>query len=368
MNAKLGGYLVGYGLKKRNGEEKKVIFEKPIHNTITKSCLNNLLKFNGGNGLSLNTTYPGRDMCSIFVKSMDFNGSSSRYGVFNSCALGNGTGETSVNDTQLKNKIGNYTSTKKTGTGWCGYSVDYQNATVKLRVSHVHTIEENFTIKEIGWFNRIYPDGVYSLSSRIQLDNFIDVESGDEFYSIYEILVSFQDEKKITEFSGLNVGGYSVNACAFYSATNVMCFPFISTNGLGGLDVSNNWPVFQINSCWIDFVWTNAPYKVRILKSDWTKNKPISKQRVSNILLWDFVYESVVHDYIEDSFYRDVEFTIPESDLGSGVYGIEILGTLYRFGTFDEQDNFTPTPITINSALKITCRQSWSTDLLTPTP
>lgn len=35
--AKLGGALIGYGIKKRNGEEKKVIFDKPIHNTITKS-------------------------------------------------------------------------------------------------------------------------------------------------------------------------------------------------------------------------------------------------------------------------------------------------------------------------------------------
>jgi hypothetical protein len=364
--AKLGGALIGYGIKKKNGEERKVIFDKPIHNTITKSCLNNLLKFNGGNGLSSNTQYPGLDMCSIFVKSVDFNGSSSRYGVFNSCALGNGTGVTSVDDTQLKNKIGDYTDTKKTGDGWCGYSLDYQNATIRLRVSHTHSINENFTIKEIGWFNRIYPDGVYSLSSRIQLDNFIDVESGDEFYSIYEIIVSFQDEEKVPEFSGLNVGGYSVNACTIPTYSNACCcFPYINTSGTGSIHISNGWPVVAQNSCWIDFVWTQVQYKVRILKSNWAKNKPITEQD-ARILNYDFVYESVVRDYTENSFYRDVEFTIPQSELGADVYGIEILGTLYRFGTFDGQENFTPTPITINNALKITCRQSWSTDLLTP--
>lgn len=110
--AKLGGALIGYGIKKRNGEEKKVIFDKPIHNTITKSCLNNLLTFDGTNATP--TTNLTGNYLSLFVKSAQ---ASERYGVFNSSALGDGTGETSVNDTELKHRVTDVTSTKKTGSG-----------------------------------------------------------------------------------------------------------------------------------------------------------------------------------------------------------------------------------------------------------
>ena len=180
MNAKLGGCLIGYGLKKKNGEFTKVIFDKPIHNTITKHCLNNLLMFNGDNTLPSNNN--GHNVAnneSIFVKSAN---TSERYGVFDHCGLGNGTGTTDVNDTELKNLIGEITRTKKSGSGWCGTTIDSASANIKLRISHTHNITNNFTITEIGWFNRIYPSGEFTLSSRVQLDIPITVENGDTFF------------------------------------------------------------------------------------------------------------------------------------------------------------------------------------------
>lgn len=379
MNAKLGGYLVGYGLKKRNGEEKRVIFDKPIHNTITKHCLNNLLTFDGTNaqpGTNFKSNYE-----SLFVKS---NSSSERYGVFNSCCLGDGTGETSVNDTDLKHRVSEQTTTKKTGSGWCGTTVIYSDATIKLRVSHIHNINSNFTVKEIGWYNAILGGGIlnYTLSSRVQLDNFVDVESGDEFYSIYEITVQFQDIERYNDFFGYGPG-YSVNAgisdyqnnASFWQKSCIE-IPYIDESGYGIL-VQNGQYSRGIPSCRAPWVF---PYSIgtfiseiytmyEVLHSDWNKSKPF----LQGSFVWQHVvnYNSIifnVKNYNNDSFYRDMEITIPENKLGSGIYGIIINGTFYRFGTFDEQDNFTPTPITINSALKITVRQSWSTDLLTPTP
>ena len=369
--AKLGGALIGYGIKKRNGEEKKVIFDKPIHNTITKSCLNNLLTFNGTNAQP-STNLPGNHL-SLFFKSSQ---ASERYGVFNSAALGDGTGETSVNDTDLKHRVSAQTSTKKTGVGWCQTYSIYNDAVIKLRVSHIHTIEQNFTIKEIGWYNATYPDLNYTLSARVQLEEFIDVEAGDEFYSIYELTVSFQGVEKFNDFAGLGVGGYKTNAVCCNKLSGSVdneystIIPTIKYDGtpyqsgvLSGSDYYMR-PImrqpYMIDAS-LSYMGEQCIYS---FSSNWNKLKPFvnlinsfAGENISRI-------NNVVKDYIQDSFYRDVEFVT--SVLNGTFYGFVVNGTFYRFGTFDEQDNFTPTPININSALKITCRQRWSTDLLTP--
>lgn len=362
MNAKLGGYLVGYGLKKRNGEEKKVIFERPIHNTITKSCLNNLLTFNGTNAKP--TQNQEGNYLSLFFKSTQ---SSDRYGVFNSCCLGDGTGETSVNDTDLKHRVSEQTTTKKTGSGWCGTTIIDSDAIIKLRVSHVHNINSNFTIKEIGWYNAILGGGIlnYTLSSRVQLDNFVDVEGGDEFYSIYEITVQFQDVERFNDF-GVFGSGYEVNAlCTYHYGNSIYYFfPLIDQNGIpyvaGNTANFNRYIQFAI-------IWSDYFVKAKTIRINWNKLKPFISNETS---LRDNMASSYqvhkINDYIIDSFSRTEELVLSETMLGANIYSLSVNGTLYRFGSFDENDNFTPTPITINSALKITVRQSWSTDLLTP--
>lgn len=355
--AKLGGALIGYGIKKRNGEEKKVIFDKPIHNTITKSCLNNLLTFDGTNATP--TTNLTGNYVSLFAKSSL---TSERYGVFNSAALGDGTGETSVNDTELKHRVTDATSTKKTGSGWCGTSIDYTNAVIKLRLSHKHNITSNFTVKEIGWYNQKWQELFYSLSARVQLDEGISVESGEEFYSIYELTIQFQDVERFSDFAGLGVGGYKVNAQDVFSDQYVS-IPCINGNGIATLRLNESFPgqlrteMNYINS----YLAFNSLFKY--LTVDWDKKKTIATIFPPGTPSYGDVN---FKDYVTDSFFRDVEFTVPQNAFSSPVFGIVVNGTFYRFGTFDEQDNFTPTPITINGALKITSRQRWSTDLLTP--
>lgn len=383
MNAKLGGCLIGYGLKKKNGEFKKVIFDKPIHNTITKHCLNNLLTFDGTDAQPT-ANYTG-NWLSLFVKSSQ---TSNRYGVINSCCLGDGTGETLVNDTDLKHRVSAQTTTKKTGSGWCGTTFDNNNAIIKLRISHTHAISQDFTIKEIGWYNAINESGVlnYTLSARVQLDEFIDVENGDTFYSIYELSISFQDVEKFSDFAGLGVGGYKVNAG---NNDGNAYFPLIDENGVptghGTSNIQRFCPVIY------------PPYMVNVKIStssygaydhssvcfgtnDIDKKKPfIVPQGYGQYGFFNFggnrgavtsASDEIItyKSYTADSFRRDydVVFTFPSSS--NLYYGFICNGTFYRFGTFDESDNFTPTPVTINGALRLTVRQSWSTDLLTPAP
>ena len=180
MGNKLGGSLIGYAIK-HNGTFRKVLFDKPIHNTITKSCLQNLLQWNGSDALC--TTDITGNYLSLFAKSSE---TSNRYGTFNFSALGNDNTPTTVDDVMLYNQIGSYTSTKMSGDGWCGSTIDGNSAIIRTRISHIHTITDTFTVREIGWFNRIYPDGSYSLSARVVLDKPVNVEPGDEFYSIYQ--------------------------------------------------------------------------------------------------------------------------------------------------------------------------------------
>lgn len=359
MNAKLGGYLVGYGLKKKNGEEKRVIFDRPIHNTITKHCLNNLLLFNGTNAVP--TSNIPANHRSWFFKSTDTSG---RYGVFNSCALGNGTGETSVNDTDLKNRVSAQTTTKKTGNGWCGTVYDSASAVVKLRVSHSHTIDTDFTVKEIGWYNAILEGGSlnYTLSSRVQLDSFVDVEQGDIFFSIYEITISFQGVEKINDFFG-----YGSALC-----TNDFCingqypsFPGINTNGVTFTRDYAQYPTeWSGLRCAITAPYINDYSQVCVKKTDWNKLKPFFSGDPGST---SFSFDGT-DDYVMDSFRRDRNIILSNSVLGNGIYAIAVCGCLIRFGTFDEDDNFTAVPVDINAALRIKIRQSWSTDLLTPTP
>jgi len=376
MSTSLGGHLIGYGIKKKNGDVKRVMFDKPIHNTITKHCINNLLRFNGTDASP--TANDVGNYLSLFVKSSE---TSDRYGVFNFCQLGDGTGTTDVNDTTLKHAVGELTSTKKTGSGWCGTTTVFADALLKERISHVHTITEDFTVREIGWFNKIYPDGEVTLSARVQLDIPVDVTVGDEFYSIYEISMGFQGVERFDDFFGLGPG-YKVNAgissgWGNYPGSNFsnLMFPYINTSGLPWMQTGQNArgapaarpPWMGLRSVGTHGSNAELYTPFTIYKFDYDKWLPFKQQTFTTQV--DVSYANAtctVKPYTMDSFYRDVEFMLSPSYFGSGIYAIILNGTMYRFGTFDENDTFTPTPITINSTVKFTVRQSWSTDLLTP--
>lgn len=360
-NIKLGGYLVKWALKKKDGRYYERDCKK--HNTITKACLNNLLEFNGpGSAVTNNyNDYTGYNL--LWDNGMS--GTNTRYGVFNFCALGNGTGETSLDDTALKNKVGGYTSTKWDGE--YSSSRNTSNNTFSYRMAHTHTITESFTIKEIGWFNRIYPNGVYSLSARVQLDEFIDVDAGDTFYTVYELVLQFPTSHAVN----IPVLGKAIslqkNAVNTYMSGNPFCFfqiginPYMTIGPVGGQSCPMILPAYSfgttptnLGSFLFNYMTTDNP-NVEVISQ-------LPSWSGSGISLRPFAAN--LHAYTQDTFYRDVELSF--AALNATIYSFVINGCILRLGEYDENNNFVPNPYYMDKALKFTLRQRWSTDLITP--
>lgn len=352
QSTKLGGSLIKWALKKKDG--RYIERDCNIHNTITKSCLNNLFEFNGP-GTSVTSNINDYNGTNLWVTASGTNG---RYGVLNSCALGNGTGETSVNDTQLKNKIGNYTVTK--WNGYCGSSHSYSDNVLTTRIGHVHTIADNFTIKEIGWFSRVYPDGIYSLSSRVQLDEFVDVEVGDTFYTVYEIRLQFPKPHSIT----VPKLGKAITLQKLYKYANVTgeVFPWINSSGIGSYPANGgrNDGLLAYPSYVVD-----APSLTSLFWYLTTDNAQVESLSSNPFFTTQttFIAKST-KSYTLDSFYRDYEISVPAVYVN--IYTLCINGCILRLGEYDDNNNFVPNPYYMDKALKFTVRQRISTDLLTP--
>lgn len=353
QTTKLGGRLVKWALKKKDG--RYIERGCNIHNTITKSCLNNLFEFNGPGSVipNNNNDYLGSNLW------VTASGTNNRYGVLNSCALGDGTGETSVNDTSLKNMRGAYTTTKK--SGWCGTINDFANNICKIRIAHMHTITDNFTIKEIGWFNRIYPDGVHTMSARVQLDEFIDVEAGDTFYTIYELQIQLTLPYAVT----LPILGKAVcNEKLRTLGNSDFTIPAIDSNGNGVVGVGN-WGSVRMIPAYSIGLWGYG--------SDYSLNySTLSNNNADNLITntsWSNNYgvspiSHSVDSYQLDSFYRDYMIELAAPNLS--VYAIGVNGCSMRFGEYDGNNNFIPNPFDGSKALRFNMRQRISTDLLTP--
>ena len=360
-NTKLGGALVKWVLKKKDGRTYE--HNCNIHNTITKSCINNLLEFNGpGSVVSNNANdYLGYNLWWNVGRS----GTNTRYGVFNFGALGNGTGETYVDDTALKNKVGDYTSTK-----WAGQYSTSRNTTdntFTYRMSHVHTITESFTIKEIGWFDRIYPDGIYSLSARVQLDEFIDVETGDTFYTTYELVLKFPTSHEVN----IPVLGKAIslqkNAINNGISGNPPCFSNIPVNTYStpGPNGGQSCPIIMPAYC-----FGTTPNNINAYLFNYMTADNPNVEVISQLPSWAASssikpFEMNLHSYTQDSFYRD--FDLSFSAVNATIYSCVVNGCILRLGEYDENNNFVPNPYYMDKALKFTIRQSYSTDLLSPT-
>lgn len=360
MSVKLGGCLIGYGIK-RNGIERKVLFEKPIHNTMTAACLKNLLTFNGSNDLPTGN-YVGNWLSQYTESSLAHD----RYGVFNFCALGDGTGDTNFNDIELKHRITDYTSVKKTGSGWYGSTEDRTNAKISYRFSHTHTINSNITVREIGLYNRIYPTGEYTLSSRVLLENPIELQANDEFYSIYELTVSFPGIERFYNFGGIaGLNGYSVNSCFVdwgtwygiikYDNAN-SAYPYNDGYTQRGSIIK---PIFLFNQG-LGNEWHT--YSCFATSSNWDKQiAPIYFGDTPSRIIFDsYIINLQIKDYTAGNNYRDATFDVaPAAFLGKNITGIIIGNTYYRFGDFDSSDNFTPRSVQISNGFRFTYRQSF---------
>lgn len=374
---KLGGRLVGYGIK-RNGIESVVMLNKPIHNTITKSCLDNLLMHNGSNALPSGYEYNTRVyqvIPSLFISNYNLTGTQGqRFGVFQFCALGNGTGATSVDDTDLHNRLTDYSNVAPTGNTWNGGTLDSTNHILICRRSHTHTIASDMVVTEIGWFHRIYPSGAYSLSSRVVLDSPITLHSGDVFYTIYEWVVSITPKTEHSDWFGLGpVVEFGMIGSLSNSGSDCS-YPSVDRNGAGslvGTYADKNWPIMEpvFTPNVAGDAYNEHPGINTIIIADRDTESMWGSYVTNGYKIgYPNIIGMVTSDYTPGSFYRERSFTVsPGFAGGNSIYSWFLNGTVYRFGKW-ENGVFTAMPFTPSSSdsYRITVRQSWSTDLLTP--
>lgn len=375
---KLGGRLVGYGIK-RNGVEHVFMLDKPIHNTITKSCLDNLLMYNGSNALPSGSGYTTRVnqvIPSLFISIYDLTGAQcQRFGVFQFCALGNGTGATSVDDTDLHNRLTDYSNVAPTGSpSWNGGTLDSTNHTLTCRRSHTHTIASDMAVTEIGWFHRIYPSGAYSLSSRVVLDSPITLHSGDIFYTIYEWVVSITPRTEHSNWFGLGPVVEFGMIGSLSNSGSSCSYPSVASSGVGEITSSysnRNWPIMEpvfTPNVTGDSYNVHPGINTIIIADKDTESMWGSYVTDGYTISFSDITGMVTSDYTPGSFYRERSFTVsPGFAGGNSIYSWFLNGTVYRFGKW-ENGVFTAMPFTPSSsdAYRITVRQSWSTDLLTP--
>ena len=388
---KLGGYLVGYGIEKSNGEKYEIWLDNPIHNTITKHFLNDLLQLDRTNAV---TTDIG--LTRAWFASPSANYSGVRKGVINFGAVGDGTGSTSVNDTDLKHRITGLSENRKSGTYYNGTYINSSQRLLKLRISYNFTnFDASYSIKELGIYSVV--NDIPLLSSRIQLENAINVESGDSFYFIYELNITFSQEE-IIYLPSINKylrkrfkTGIESPSDNSWTTNNYVYGGFA---GIGNTGYPNDtyfyrfqyfcavckFPYYYTGTEQLSYYSTYYPMSQRIVypvlnnsinysftpdfKQIGSSNYNISWANNSK----DYCSRTVL-DYVQDSFHRDSIITLNEqwcSD--TDIYGFYQNGESYQFGDVID-DVFTPSAWhkPSDTYLKLTFRQSWSTDLLSPT-
>lgn len=366
---KLGGYLKRIEIPNRNQ-----VFRFNKHNIIVKNCIDNLLTLDGTNNIAT-ANYIG-NWLSLFIKSSQ---TSDREGIFNRCALGSGTGLTSVNDTALKNIKTQLSDTKMAGNNYCGFSITEN--TIKYRISHQITIDNDFICNEIGWFAS---NNANNLSSRVLLDHGINLITGDTVFVTYEFNVSLQLEEYINDLFGLGEC-YSVNALIYNSSEGCCGLPLINNNGIpyGGCTHSGNsgnrtnaviTPLYMFDSLFGPKTNSNnGPSFGKTFNWCSTNVNPNGKFNLARDAYWyDSNYKRfnisniVLDDYIKGSCKRQIHFNAFANDANAQIYSIIANGTAYKFGHY-ENENFVFTPINRNLNLRVTLEQSWATDQFGPT-
>ena len=370
---KLGGYLVGYGISHNNKKKFEKWLDKPKHNTITKYMLNGLLQYNGDNTVYNNNN--GYWHNSVFIKGEGNAQTYVRTGVINYGAYGTGTGTTKVSDTDLKNRVSDFSTNRVCyndaySTYYNGFYCDTTTRTHKYRIAtNFGEVSQSVTITEVGLFHRIEPDGSYYMTARVELDEPITLEEGDSFYFIYEIHIKFSDEnfikipsinmyaRKINNLYASDINTWSLNnngtGFSRISKYGDSILNFGSATGYG-----NKMPAYLI------------PYTMFIYTSSSKKFDGNFRPPNYDSSYGTNTFSYTIEDYVVDSFQRDYNIELyPHFAPNKDIYALVINGEAYQFGDYNEQTGvFTPRPWHKNDnvSVKMKFRQSWSTDLLTP--
>lgn len=223
---KLAGYLVGIGIHHKDGTETYKKLDKPIHNRIVKTGINQMLMYNGTptGGAYYNEvhdnwyyydTFPDKSFYPIFRGNLN-----DHYGCLHFCQYGTDNTPTKFFQTSLNEPYSDYTETIKQNNPYtCTYSDDWNQ--VSIYITHQHPeVEEDVTVREIGWFGRCTREQIteYLMFSRVALDEPITLHEGEYLFNTYRLICTIDGEPKQEENFGGITGQYAYGRYSPYFA------------------------------------------------------------------------------------------------------------------------------------------------------
>lgn len=401
----LGGYLVGIGKIKANGEMEYKELETPIKNKIVNSGLNHLLMYNGSPSSTL-TTLTSYDR-PYFV----LGGYNNYYGVLQFSGIGTNGDETDFFDSSLKEQVGDYVGSAD--TDFIRTSNTFQTTTlngfgnISYKVTHKHKqVSETTTIREIGWFGRYGESGlyVYPMFSRVVLPSPIVLNAGEQLITTYQLNVDFSNKEPINiQFFGLKDSNgdtlYASKKLIQYYRTdnsgnlNNCSAPYMAYNYdrdtvdayMGGVSYTGSTLLYSLHPVWLKHAngTSGSQYGVGVYSTvDREHPSNGSQLNSSNNYIMqsnELVYKNLetnVYDYKcmdKKSKYRDVDYVwgIYSPNLGNNpsgytdIHTITLHGYDYRFGYMNEEGTaWVPQALRkyANQKLTLRYRQRFVTD------
>lgn len=248
-STRLGGSLIGLGIKHKDGSEDFRWLDKPIHNRITSGGLDYLLTSNnssaGGYSYKIsNSSFPGTPR-PAFIGYGYTADSGDRY-QFGACQffqVGTGGKATEFNDTSLEVPFDIPKASYRNEAPFSGIRYISHNKHA-VRIAHRQLISQDITISELGWFGGIGPSTDANkvtqniLFSRVVLDQPISLLAGEYFQAVYEIELDFGGETS-GEFQNITDQDNKIDPLKFLSR------PYITPSGRSTSVSLNN----RLNNC-----------------------------------------------------------------------------------------------------------------------
>jgi hypothetical protein len=401
----LGGYLVGIGKIKANGEMEYKELETPIKNKIVNSGLNHLLMYNGSPSATLNIISGSRPPFII-------GGYNNYYGILQFSGIGTNGDETDFFDTGLKSQVGSYVGFSN--NDFIRTSNTYQTTkinsfgNISYKVTHKHSqVSETTTIREIGWFGRYGASGsyVYPMFSRVVLPSPIVLNAGEQLITTYQLNVDFSNKEPINiQFFGLK----DSNGDTLYASKKLIQYYTLDSNGyatylsaprlsygsdsdsisayIDGTSYPTSTLFYSLHPVWFNTIDSNSYISSSVVGAYSTVDRehPSNGSQLSTSTNYtlstsELVYKNLetnVYDYKcmdKKSKYRDVDYVwgIYSPNLGNkpsgytDIHTITLHGYDYRFGYMNEEGTaWVPQALRkyANQKLTLRYRQRFVTD------
>lgn len=400
----LHGLVVGLGVQHKDGSKDFKWLDKPIHNRIVQSGIDYLLTFNGSNSNYYDMVNYNGPNCIYNPWRRMLNGGESSTCSYNGAlqymAIGTDGTATEFTNTALGSQVGGYSETPAYSTvPYNGFMVETRNTkTLHLRITLQSVAVENATtVREVGWFGKIYGQSVYPMFSRVVLPAPVELAAGEMLIVCYQLNVTLgwdeyelsssllsgfldSDGNQVRAYSKRIVNNFMTDAnigkwlsSTYGGGSTTMPEYIISGNGSGSYNNSTSTNLYSNsalnttdNSQWYKYVMM-PPFVRQTFayntdansygRPSWCLLYNISGNNVepnpsATMVDPDSKYNSTIGSYtIADhesgTNYRDISVTVepswPNMDYGyTDVYAVIYNGIVIKFGHYDTTDPSNP--------------------------